>query len=225
MEINDLKSVWKKANDQEKPGYWVSEEDVRGMIRKKSRATISDVLGQLKQKIRMSGVIGSATLILSLTSIFVPDASDNFVLNESLTNVQYGIMMMTMSLCILTISIHTTIRYKQVKNLEQSADSLKLSLYRTRQIFQKLIKAGIISDTIITPLVMVFIAGFKVYANQAFLFDIRLFYLFLAAIILALFFNRLAAYLMKRKFGRFIRALDSRLQELEALESEEGQIG
>lgn len=220
MEINDLKSVWKKANDQEQPGYWVSEEDVRGMIRKKSQATISDVLRQLRQKIRMSGVIGGVTLILSLTTIFVSDASDNFFLNESLTNDQYGIMMMAMSLCILTICVHTTIRYRQVKNLEQSADSLKSSLQRTRQIFQKIIKAGIISDTIVTPMVMVFIAGFEIYGNQAFLFDIRLFYLILAAVILAVFFNRLAAYMMRRKFGHFIKALDNRLQELEAMESE-----
>ena len=41
MEINDLKTIWRKANDQEKQGYWISQEDVKAVIKKKSKATIA----------------------------------------------------------------------------------------------------------------------------------------------------------------------------------------
>ena len=218
MEISDLKSVWKKANDQHKSGFWVSEHDVKALIKKKSKATISDVERQLKQKILMSSVIGLIALVIGIGNLFSLDTGGNFFFDEGMTSVEYGSMLIVMSVSILTISVHAQIRYKQVRRFVKSTNSLKAALTITRGIFKKIISFGIWSDTLFTPLVLAFIVTLKLYKGAPFQFDERLIYLLLIVGGSALIFNRLGKYLMNKRFGRFVNAIDDRLEELEGLE-------
>lgn len=218
MEVNDLKTIWKKANDQDKSGYWVSDRDVKALIKKKSKAVIADVERQLKQKILMSSIIGLIALAIGIESLFNFDPGHGFLFVEGMTSVEYGVMMIVMSASVITVSIHARIRHKQVRSYVESANSLKTALITTRNIFKKVISFGIWSDTLITPLVVTFIVALKLYKEVPFAFDERIIYLLVAASISAFIFSRLGKYLMNRRFGRFVNALDDRLEELEAIE-------
>ncbi len=222
MEVNALKAIWKKANDRDKQGYWVSDEDMREMLKKKSHAAIADVQKELKNKILMTTLFTIFGLGMGVyTLLQVPGGLNvgDFLPTET----AYGITLIIMGVAIGVISVHTRIRQRQVKALVQSAKPLKESLKLTRSIFQKIIGAGVLSDTIVTPLVMVLIIAVQVYNKQPFAFDLRLLYLLLAAVVLVYGFYYLAKFMMNRKFGRFVNALDDRLSELEAMESEDDQ--
>ena len=220
MEINDLKTIWKKANDQNRSGYWVSDLDIKALIKKKSKAAIADVERQLKQKILMSSIVGLIAFAIGLGSLLNFDSGDGFLFVDGMTSVEYGIMMIVMSASIITISIHARIRYKQVRNYAESANSLKLTLVTTKSIFKKVISFGIWSDTLITPLVMTFIVTMKLYKDVPFAFDERIIYLLVVAALSVLIFSRLGKYLMNRKFGPFLNAINDRLGELEGMEIE-----
>lgn len=222
MEVNDLKAIWKKATDREKSGYWVSDEDLRAMLKKKSKATIADVVRQMKHKIRMSGSIGLIAIIIGILHVFFIEPQEQFF--ATFSTVQYGIMMLFMSSSILTICIHTWYRYKQVSSLQESSNSLKHSLAQTKLIFQKLIRTNILTDSIVVPIVLVggLVLGF--YGDSSFVFDIRLLYIALAGTISFAILFAFAKYKMKRKLGGFINALEDRLLEIEALEVEDSEI-
>jgi len=222
MEVNELKAIWKKANDRDQRGYWVSDEDMREMLKKKSHAAIADVQKELKNKILMTTLFTIFGLGVGLLTLLKVPGDLN--VGEFLpTGTAYGITLIIMGVAIGVISVHTRIRHRQVKALVQSAKPLKESLKLTRSIFQKIIGAGVLSDTIVTPLVMVLIIAVQVYNKQPFAFDLRLLYLLLAAVVLVYGFYYLAKFMMNRKFGRFVSALDDRLSELEAIESEDSQ--
>lgn len=220
MEVNDLKTIWKKANDQDRSGYWVSDRDVKALIKKKSKATISDVERQLKQKILMSSIVGLIAFAIGIESLFNFSSGHDFLFVEGMTSIEYGAMMIAMSASVITISVHARIRYKQVRNYVASADSLKTALITTKNIFKKVISFGIWSDTLITPLVLAFIVTLKLYKEVPFAFDERILYLLVAVSVSAFGFSRLGKYLMNRRFGRFVSAIDDRLEELEAMEME-----
>lgn len=223
MEINDFKSIWKKANDQEKSGYWVSDEDIRVMLKKKSRAAIADVKKELKNKARMTAGFTVFAMLVGVLSISEPDL-DFGVTNLLPTGAAYGIVLITMSLAMAAISINVRVRLKEINLFIESADPLKKSLLRTRAILGKIIDVGVLSDTIVTPLVLIFIIVIKVYDKTPFAFDIRLLYLLIGTVILVYGFYYLSKYMMNRKFGHFVKALDARIDELTAFESEESEI-
>ncbi|MBO3699693.1 hypothetical protein [Roseivirga sp. E12] len=223
MEVNDLKAIWKKASDREKSGYWVSDEDLRTMLKKKSHAAIADVQKELKNKILMTTIFSVFGLVMGCFIVFKPPADldlGDFVP----TGLAYGITLIIMGVAVGVISIHTRIRHRQVRQLVEAAQPLKASLTQTRGIFQKIIGAGVLSDTIVTPLVMILIIAVQVYNKEPFAFDLRLLYLLLAAVALVYGFYYLAKFMMNRKFGRFVKALDDRLNELEAMETEDSEI-
>lgn len=217
MELDELKSVWKKAHDQEKAGYWVSEDDLKTMIHRDSRTAIADVARQIKRKIRTTGVIGVlATLLGLFVLIFGFDEPDFFLW---LDGWQYGVMMLIMSCTILVIHFHSRWRLKQIQTVEQSSGTLKEAVLSTHQLFEKVVKAGIWSDTIVSPAVLLFVFGISMYEEQAFAFDHRLLIMLGIAVLGSLVFYRLGSFMMHRKLGYFFRLLDQRKRELEELEA------
>ena len=216
MELDELKSVWKKAHDQDKAGYWVSEDDLKAMIHKDSRATISDVARQVKRKIRMSGIVGGGAFLLGLFVLLRGTHEPDFFL--WLDGWQYGVMMLLMSSTILLIHFHSRFRLKQIKAVEQSSDTLKHAVLRTHELFQKVIKTGIWSDTIVTPTVLLFVTGVSLYEEKPFALDHRILILLAIGAAGAFFFHYLGRYMLNRKFGHFFKLLEQRKQELEDLE-------
>ncbi len=218
MELDELKSVWKKAHDQEKAGYWVSEDDLKAMIHKDSRAAIADVARQVKRKLRISGIVGVSTFFFSLYFLLIGNNEPDFFL--WLDGRQYGMMMLIMSSALLVIHFHSRLRLKQIKMVEQSSGSLKEAVLKTHELFQKVIKTGVWSDTIVLPLVLLFVSGVSLYEEKPFAFDQRILILLGIGLVSVFLFNRLGKFMLNRKFGRFIKLLNQRKQELEELESE-----
>ncbi|OEK02443.1 hypothetical protein BFP97_13335 [Roseivirga sp. 4D4] len=217
MEVNDLKAIWKKANDQEKSGYWVSREDMHALVRKKSRATIAEVMRELTRKVRISTAISILAALIGLMNILNPQ-NEGFISENLINDSVYGVLVLIMSACIMAISIHARFRRRQLSALETSAETLKRALISTKEIFGKIIQTGIWSDTVVTPSIIIGMAAFKVYQKSPFAFDMRLVYLIGVWVALGFAFHALAKFMMRRKFGRFIKNLDDRLQEFESLE-------
>lgn len=219
MDFDELKSVWKKAHDQEKAGYWVSEEDMKAMIHKKSRATIADVARQVKRKIRMTGIIGSMTLLFSLGILFTrPDEPDFFLW---LNGLQYSVMMLFMTGVMTVIHFHSRWRLKQINEVERSSASLKEAVSKTHFLFQRVINTGVLSDTIATPMVLLLVAGIALYGEQPFAFDYRLLLMLGIAVAGVFVFYRLGRFLLMRRIGFFLNHLEQRKHELEELEADE----
>ena len=221
MDIDELKSVWKKVGDQNRPGYWVSEDDIRTIVKKKSQVAIAEASRQVKQKKRMTLLIGLPTLILSLVHLAGLWPANEGSLLEFAHGPAYGFVLLIMSCCILFIHIKSRKRYAEMKALETSSDPLQGTLKRNREIIRGVIRTGVMSDMIVTPLVLVFAMAFSFYKDQAFAWDFRLLILAITMAITPFIFQRLARFLMHRRFGRYVKALDDRLSELEAISAEE----
>src|SRR6056297_3281083 len=72
MELEQLKTVWKKTTDQETEGYFVSKEEVQRLIGKRSNTTISQIKRKIRNKIFMSASIG--LLLLAFASyVFIAE--------------------------------------------------------------------------------------------------------------------------------------------------------
>jgi hypothetical protein len=216
MDFDELKSVWKKANDQERSGYWVSESDVKNMIKKRSKAAIADVIRQLKQKVRMSGIIGGVTILLGVSTAFFAEKEEDFLFDFS--NLQYGSLMLIMGICLVFLHFHARLRLRQVRELNQSAAPIKVALVSTKVIFKKIITTGVYSDAVVAPLVITLGTAMSLYRYEAFAFDHRLLIILALAVTTPYLFYQLTKFLMQRRLGHFIAALDMRLEELEALE-------
>lgn len=216
MDFDELKSVWKKANDQERSGYWVSESDVKNMINKRSKAAIADVIRQLKQKVRMTGVIGGATVLLGVSTVFFSGKEEDFIFDFS--SLQYGSLMLIMGICLVFLHFHARLRLRQVRELDQSAAPIKEALESTKVILKKIITTGVYSDAVVAPLVITLGTSMSLYRYEAYAFDDRLLIILALAVATPYLFYRLTRFLMQRKLGHFITALDMRLEELEVLE-------
>jgi len=218
MDLDQLKSVWKKAHDQDKAGYWVSEHDLKAMIHRDSRATIADVARQVKRKIRTTGIIGGLAFLLGLNVLIVGGDEPDFFL--WLDGWQYGLMMLLMSSTMLMIHFHSRWRLRQIKSVDQSSGTLKEAVLKTHQLFQRVIKTGIWSDAIVTPLVLLFVTGISLYEEQAFAFDYRLLIMSGIALVGSFTFYQLGLFKLNRKLGHFFKLLEQRKRELEELELE-----
>ena len=223
MEINDLKTIWKKANDRQEQGYWISTEELRAMIHKKSQVTIAKAKSELKQKTFKSAGIGILTLVIGVVMTFFMDPEEDFMFDRIMSVSQYGTMMLVMSATILGISVHTRIRYVQIQKLEEFDQPITTFLSKVNALFGKLMKAGTFSDSLVTPLIMSTIAYMALYKDSAFHWDIRVVYLVGVYIISLGVFYKLSLRFMKKRYGRFIQAVNGHLEELDTLDSENSE--
>jgi len=220
MEINDLKSVWKKANDQEEPGYWVSKEDVKRMIESRSKLTIADVRRAMRLKLIflfVSTLVGITGVVFFKSGLV---ESDDFWLGEWLTISQMGNMLVFMSVILSFILVLSASRYKKVVSLEKSSLPLNESLRIIREIIRGVINMGIYGDVIGVPVLAAWGMWIYYYGETGFEFDIRLIYVLLAVIVLPTLVYFKNSRFMHRRYGHFILAIDENLEELEATDLE-----
>ncbi len=223
MEINDLKSVWKKANDQEKPGYWVSEEDVQKMIRNKSRLTIQ----RIKKAIRLKLVflIFSCFTVTASVFLFRLDKmeGESFWLDEWVSIEQMGDMMVFTGVIVVAITWRSIQRYRKIISLERSSLPLSETLKQIRSIIQSVINTGIYGDVIGVPILVVWTMSVHYYGKTGFVFDIRLLYILIPAMVLPVLVYFKNSRFMHSRYGHHMQALNESLNELEATNSEKSQ--
>lgn len=223
MEINDLKSVWKKANDQEKPGYWVSEEDVQKMIRNKSRLTIQ----RIKKAIRLKLVflIFSCFTVTASAFLFRLDKmeGESFWLDEWVSIEQMGDMMVFMGVIVVAITWRSIQRYRKIISLERSSLPLSETLKQIRSIIQSVINTGIYGDVIGVPILVIWTMSVHYYGKTGFVFDIRLLYILIPAMVLPVLVYFKNSRFMHSRYGHHMQALNESLNELEATNAEKSQ--
>lgn len=221
MEINDLKSVWKKANDREKPGYWVSEEDVRDMIGKKSNTTLADILRALKFKIRTSSigvVVSLAAVIFALNVHDGPDKRYLFGLLE--TAGQFAVAMGLLGTVLLRFSVVLRLRYRQIRNYETTDLSLRDSIENAIKVVNDVIRSGTYSDTFGMTVLVLWVSYIRMFGTDAFQVDVRLVYLLLAGLTVPLVLYFTSRRLHQNKYRHFVEALERYRNELNDMDSE-----
>lgn len=221
MEINDLKSVWKKANDREKPGYWVSEEDIRDVIGNKSNTTMAAIARALKWKIRTSsfGVLVSlASIIIMLNANDGPDKTYFFGLLD--TPEQFAVAMGLLGLVLLRFSVVLRLRYRQIRKYEMTAFALRESIDSARKAVKNVIRTGTYSDTFGMTVFILWVSYIRLFGHDGLMVDMRLLYFLLIGLITPVAFYLIGSRLHNSKYGHFVKALGECLDELDEMDSE-----
>ncbi len=221
MEINDLKSVWKKASDQEKPGYWVSEEDVRTMISNKSHTTLASIARALKFKIRTSsfGVLVSiATIIFTLNASNPPDKT--YLLGMLKTPEQFAIAMGLLGLVLLRFSVFVRLRFRQIRKYQSSTYALSESIKSATGVVKNVIRTGAHSDTFGMTVLTVWVAYAKMFDTDGFVPDLRLLYLTLIGLTASVLLYLVSKRLHYNKYRHFLKALEQYQEELDEVDAE-----
>ncbi|GAB5524430.1 MAG: hypothetical protein Roseis2KO_23020 [Roseivirga sp.] len=221
MEINDLKSVWKKASDQKMPGYWVSEEDVRTMISNKSHTTLAGIARALKFKIRTSSfgvLISIAAIVFTLNA---GDPSDKTYLFGLLkTPEQFAIAMGSLGLVLLRFSVFVRLRYRQIREYETSTYALSDSIESAASVVKNVIRTGTHSDTFGMTVLALWVGYSNMFGPDDFAPDLRLLYLILTGLIASVLLYQISKRLHYNKYRHFLEALEQCQEELNEVDAE-----
>lgn len=221
MEISDLKSVWKKASDQEKPGYWVSEKDVRTMISNKSYTTLAGIARALKFKIRTSSVgvlVSLAAIVFTLNAGDPPDKTYLFGLLE--TPEQFAIAMGSMGLVLLRFSIFLRLRHRQIREYESTTYALRDSIESAASVVKNVIRTGTHSDTFGMTVLALWVAYSNMFGMGDFVVDLRLLYLILIGLVASMVLYIISRRLHYNKYRHFLEALEQYREELNEMDVE-----
>lgn len=221
MEIKDLKSVWKKASDQENPSYWVSEADIRDMISNKSNTTIADVARALKFKIRTSTIgvmISLAAVIFGLNANDSPEKT--YFFGQLDTPEQFAVAIGLLGLVLLRFSIVLRLRYRQILNYQTTAYSLRDSITNARNAVKDVIRTGTYSDTFGMTVFILWVSYIKLFGSGVFQADTRLLYLLLIGLAVPVVLYLISRRLHYNKYRHFVEALELYLDELNEVDAE-----
>lgn len=218
MELEQLKTVWKKTTARESEGYFVSDEEVQRLIGKRSNTTISKVKRKIKIKVFMAGGIG--LLLLAFASyVFIAEdrVFDFFVsFSDTASNLEMGTFYLVFGLVVCFISLFNAFSYRKILKIEKRKSDLKSSIKNILAILQNAIRVKIYSDTLVVPctvlvlIIIDLIRGIGIFPNATILL------LFvLGAVVFATFSYFLAKYSQNKRYGSQIRALEECLEELE----------
>lgn len=218
MELELLKTVWEKTTEREVEGYFVSKEEVKQLIGKRSNTTISQIKRKIRNKIFMSGGIG--LLLLAFASyVFIAEERvfDFFVsFSDPASNLEIGTFYLVFGLVICFISLFNAFSYRKILKIEKRKSDLKSSVKNILAILQNAMRVKIYSDTLIVPctvLVLVIIdliRGIGIFPNATILL------LFvLGGIVFATFSYFMAKYSQNKRYGSQISVLEECLEELE----------
>jgi hypothetical protein len=218
MELEQLKTVWEKTTERQVEGYFVSKQEVRRLIGKRSNTTISEVKRKIRNKIFMSAGIG--LLLLAFASyVFIAEERvfDFFVsFADADSNFEMGTFYLVFGLVICFISLFNAFSYRKILKIEKRKSDLKSSIKNILAIVQNAIRVKIYSDTLVIPgtiLVLVIIdviRGIGIFPNAT----ILLLFVLGAVVFAALSFF-ITKYGQNKRYGSQIRALEACLEELE----------
>lgn len=218
MELDQLKTVWKKTTDHEVEGYFVSKEEVQRLIGKRSNTTISQVKRKIRNKIIMSGSIGLLLLAFATYVFIAEDRVFDFYVSfaDKASNLEMGTFYLVFGLVICFISVFNAFSYRKILKIEKQKSDLKSSIKSILAILHTAIKVKTYSDTLVVPgtvlvlMIIDLIRGIGIFPNATVLL------LFvLGALVFATFSYFMAKYGQNKRYGRQIRALEECLDELE----------
>lgn len=218
MELEQLKTVWKKTTEREVEGYFVNKDEVQQLIRKRSNTTISQIKRKIRNKIFMSGGIGLLLLAFASYVFIAKESVFDFFgsITNSEPNLEVGIFYLVFGLVICFISVFNAFSYNKILNIEKRKRDLKSSITNILAILQNAMKVKVYSDSLVVPgtvLALVFIdliRGIGLFPNVT-----TLLLFVLATIVFTTFFYFISKYSQNKRYGSQIRALEECLNELE----------
>jgi ABC-type transport system involved in cytochrome c biogenesis permease subunit len=218
MELEQLKTVWKKTTEREVEGYFVSKKEVQRLIGKRSNTTIFQIKRKIRNKVFMAGGIG--LMLLAFAAYLFTAEEQVFELFESFvdptSNLEMGAFYLVFGLVICFISIFNAFSYRKILKIENRKSDLKSTIQSILAILQKAIKVKIYSDTLVIPgtilsLVLIdLISSIGIFPNT----NILLVFV-LGSVVFATLSYFITTYGQSKRYGSQIRALEDCLTELE----------
>ena len=211
MDLDQLKNVWQKTSGEMGEGYFISEENMRDLIQKKSNSSISKVKRQMKQKVRYAGTISILMLMFAFMAFNKKEA-----LFDKVSNVEAGIFYLIFGLVIAFISIFNAYSHRKVEQIEEYESDLKTSVSSVIKVLKRAMNAKIFSDTFVMPFTVLvlstvaYIRGIGAFTNPK---------LILYSLLVSVTLGALSYFLSKRgqcsRYEKQMNALEESLKELE----------
>ncbi len=212
MDLDQLKSVWKKTSGEMGEGYFISEESMKKLIQKKSNTTIAKVKRQMKQKV---GYAGTISILMLMFSVWAFNRVEP--LFDKVSNIEAGIFYLIFGLVIAFISLFNLYSFRKIMEIERFESDLKTSITSVIKILKSAMNAKIFSDTFVLPFtvtvlsVVAYIRGIGAFTNPK---------LVLISLIVSIGMGILSYFISKRgqcsRYERQMEALEESLKELEA---------
>jgi len=218
MELEELKTVWQKSTQREIEGYFVSFDDVRALIKKRSNTTISQIKRGVRNKIFMSGTISLLLLAFAVYLLITEEPVFSFL--ESMTsaqaNINVGIFYLIFGVIIGFISVFNIFSYRKINQIEEKKAPLKSSIKNVLAIVRNAMKAKIYSDLIVVPATVLALVIVDMVSGTEIFSDITVLLLTaFGAVGFGVFSYFLTRYGQHRRYGEQIEALEECLRELE----------
>ena len=211
MDLDQLKSVWEKTSGKMGEGYFISEEGMRELLKKKSNTAISKVKRQMKQKVSLAGAVSILMLMFSVWAFNREEA-----LFDKISNIEAGIFYLIFGFVIAFISVFNLYSYRKIIKIEGYESDLKTSVSSVIKVLKSAMNAKIFSDTFVLPFtvlvltVVAYFRGIGVFTNP----KVIVFSLLISAGL-----GFLSYFLSKRgqcsRYERQLEALEESLRDLD----------
>lgn len=221
MNLTDLKSIWTEVSESDKVIYSVANEDMQKMISKKSHVLLSKIVRELKIKRWLVGSMGIAAVFLSI--VYLLDLENNYILDEVFSRTEMVIFIMLLGLLMLILFVNIVQSYRRMMMLQRSATDLKTALETSVLLLRRIQKLAIFSDTFAIPLITASFTYRKMFAEEPVVFDERILYVILSAVISFALVYMLSRTVQQKKFGKYIDQLRHHLMDLKVLDKKKNQ--
>lgn len=218
MELDQLKTVWQKTTQKEVEGYFISADEVKSLIKKRSNTAVAEIKRGVRNKVFMAGGIGSLMIMVSIIAFNSDEPFYSFVdfLSSPEANTEVGIFYLVFGLVICFISVFNAFSYKQILNVEKLETDLKTSIKSVLSIIKKAVRTKIYSDTAVVPITIFSIVAIDLMRGLSFIPSTKILVLLIfGGFAFAIFSYFLTSYGQNKRYGKQIEVLEECLQELE----------
>ena len=216
MDLTDLKNIWTEVIEEDRSVYSISERDIKNVIFKKSNTLFSKIIGELRPKRWLMGIIGVLTIVFS--GVYLIETDDNYVLSNVFSRVEMALFTFLLGFVILILFVNIERSYRKFKKFEESAPDLKSALSTSRSLLLGIQKLAVFSDVSIIPIIIGSFTFRKLFGEQPFVCDERVIYVALSVGASFLFLILLSSTIQKRKFGKYIQQAEQHLVDLDAIQ-------
>lgn len=218
MELEQLKSIWQKTTEREVEGFFISREEVRDLIKKRSNSAVAQIKRGVRNKVFMAGAIGLVMVIFSILIFSSEEAIFPYIdfLSDPETNIEVGIFYLVFGLVILFISFFNAYSYRQILNIEDRESDLKTSVQSILGIIRRAVKAKVYSDSLVIPFTVLILAVVSLTRGQGIFPSTTILLLsVLGAVGFGIFSYFLTRHGQNKRYGRQIKDLEECLKELQ----------
>lgn len=212
MELLELQATWQLFNDNVIKNDFLDSSTIGESIHQKSKSEISSI----KRSMHYKFIIGTVTMLIGLamtvTIYITPDFNplSNFLSQSE--SVGFYIVI-TLSLGVMIAVNHRA--YKQIKELNENASSLKQGLSNFTRSMRKAMNFNIYSDAFISPIFITWIYYTYTFRNQPIDWNVPSIVLFILPVAIGIFSYNFQRYAQHLKFGRYVNRLEGYLKSLE----------